>query len=185
MSAWRPDLQAALEASDCLGAWSYESASGRVALAPALTLALGLSIDAAVRGVPLARVLACCHPDDRLRIESALHAAGEAGGPFEAEFRGIGAPAAMRWLRLTGRAERDPAGGTVRAWGLAFDRTEACAPGGSPVRRVNRLAGHAIAMKGLTAELSNLPLARLVDAVAIEIGYELGRRLRDAGGLPH
>ena len=185
MSAWRPDLQAALEATDCLGAWSYEAAEDRAALAPALAPVLGLSPDAAARGVPLARVLAGIDPDDRLRIESALHAAGEAGGPFEAEFRSLGAAAAQRWLRLAGRAERDPADGAVRAWGLAFDLTEACAPGGSPVRRVNRLAGHAIAMKGLTADLSNPPLARLVDAVAVEIGYELGRRLRDVDGLPH
>lgn len=184
MSAWRPNLEEALLASDCLGTWSYDAAGDRVALTPALALGLAIEADAA-RDVPLARVLAGIVPGDRLRIESVLHAAGETGGPFEAEFRSLGGPAPSRWLRLMGRADRDPEVGAPRAWGLAFDLTEARAAGGSPQRRLNRLADYAIAMKGLVDDLRNPPLARLVDEVAVEIGFELGRRLREADDRRH
>ena len=174
------DLQDALDGSACLGAWSYDLREDRLVLSVPLAGLLGLATEAAEFG--LAQVLTGIHAEDRLRIESTLFAATEAGGPFEAEFRTRPGAGGVRWLRLMGRCEHDPAGGKARTRGLAFDLTEGRRPAGTPAQRaqrqVNQLADHVIAMQGLAASLSNPPLAKAVHDVAVEVGHEIARRLR-------
>ncbi|GLS46850.1 PAS domain-containing protein [Methylobacterium brachythecii] len=175
------DFGAALDGSACLGAWTHDLAKGRLRLAPALSRAFGLAAGE-VAGVPLTRVIAAIHAEDGPRIESLFAASREIGGPFEAEFRTRGGD---RWLRLMGRTDR-----AARACGLAFDLTEGRLGGGGPAHRAqwqaNQLAEHVIAMKGLVPPLDNPSLARLVDRLAVEIGFELARRLvPDAGDVRH
>ncbi len=177
MSALHPDLEDALARSACLGPWSHQAACDRFAAAQALTRLLGLEEDATA-GVPLAAFLA--RIEEGTRVESVLLAARQGREPFEVEFRTRGGPEGRRWLRLMGRGEHD------RATGLAFDLTEERMVRGSAAReaqrRVNRLADHVVAMKGLVEGLPNPPLARLVDAVALAIGFELARRLQPPEG---
>lgn len=180
MTAFHPDLSTAFAGSACIGAWAHDPRTDRLALSPALARLLALSEEAA-SGAPLSLALAQVEPDDAMRLESVLRAAGEDGCPFEAEFRTRAGPAGPRWLRLMGRCARDPASGALATQGLAFDLTEGRAVGPADwldQRRANRLADHAVAMKGLVAGLRNPPLARLVDEVAVEVGHEVARRLR-------
>ena len=184
------ELQAALEGSACLGVWTLDLTTDRFAAAGSLGRALALP-EREKTGVPLERMLGAVHAEDRMRIESVLHAAFEAGGAFETEFRtrALQGGGDERWLRLMGRTEFDRARRAVRSRGVAFDLTERRGAG-SPFRqsqqRVNQLADHAIAMKGLVADLDNPMLARLADALAVEVGFELARQLKPAkGGSSH
>lgn len=182
------DLRAALVGSACLGAWSHDVGDGRVTTSAAFAGLLGLPPNEALTDIPLDRVIAGIHPEDRLRVESVLYDAGEAASPFETEFRTRPGTRGTRWIRLMGRSERDATSGRARLRGLAFDLTEGRRPTGSPRQRLqrqaNRLADHVTAMQGLVASLRNPPLSRLVDRMAVEIGYELARRLRAAEGGP-
>ncbi len=187
MTAFHPDLSTAFAGSACIGAWAHDPESDRLALSPALARVLSLPEEAA-SGAPLEMALARIEPEDALRLESVLRAAGQDGCPFEAEFRTRPGPAGPRWLRLMGRCARDPASGLRATQGLAFDLTEGRADGPADwldQRRANRLADHAMAMKGLVAGLRNPPLARLVDKIATEVGHEVARRLRGTGRAVH
>ncbi len=177
------DLAAALDGSACLGAWTHDLSADRFSVTPPLGRVLDLAPQERA-GVPLARVLSLIHAEDRPRLASLLAASLEGGSPFEVEFRLGAGGRDTRWLRLMGRTVVDGRRGTVRARGLAFDLTEARLGRGSPDRQAqwqaNQLAGHVIAMKGLVPPLGNPSLARLVDRLAVEIGFELARRLVQA-----
>lgn len=188
MTALEPDLSSALAGSACVGAWAHEPVTDRLALSPRLARLLAVPGESAA-GAPLALALAALEAEDAIRLESLLHAAGEDGWPFEAEFRTRSGPEGPRWLRLMGRCARDPATGARTTQGLAFDLTEGRQHGGLTAgraqRQANRLADHAVAMKDLVAGLRNPPLARLVDEIAVEVGHELARHLRGSGRRVH
>ena len=182
------DLQAALDESACLGAWTYDVAADRFRLLPPLANLLGIDPGEAAEGVGLEQALSGLRAEDRLRFENVLYEAGTTGGSFEVELRTRAEPAASRWLRLMGRCGPDPTGGRLLARGLAFDLTERRLERGTPTerahRQANRLTEHVIAMQGLVADLRNPPLAQLVNRVAVEIGFELARRLQAASSGP-
>ncbi len=178
------DLDAALEGSACLGAWSFDAVLDLVAGSAPLFRVLGMSVERA-HGAPLRHFLARVHADDRARVEAILRAAcGTAGPSIEIEFRTAADGKATSWLRLMGRAVYQPTSPAARLRGLSFDLTERHHLLGSPAQQaqhqINQLADHAIAMKSLVVGLENSPLSTLVDKVAIEIGFELARRLAQA-----
>ena len=170
-------LCAALAASGVVGVWCHDIWADRLALSEPLARLLGLVPEAGRRGRPLADLIAATHGDDRVRLESALHAAITRGGTFAVAFRT--APAA-RWLDLRGRIERDPAGRPTWARGIVLDLTEDRAENARDQHRVNRMAEHAIALRGLAATLERPGLIRLLDRVMVEIGFELAHHLREA-----
>lgn len=182
--SFEPDaLPSALEAAGFIGIWTYDVWADRLTLSAVLAGLIGIDAEAGSRGVPVALLLAGTHGEDRARIENAVHAAGEHGGPFEVEFRtrpGLG----VRWLGLRGRVTCDPSGRAARGRGIAVDLTEQRAVGeASGLRaqgRVNQMAEHAIALRGLVDGLQRPTLAKLVDGVMVEIGIELARHLNDA-----
>ena len=174
------DLQAALDASGVVGAWEHDLWSGRLAVSAPFARLLGLDPEAAAKGVPLAPFLACTHPEDRVRVENHLHASSEAAGPFEAEFRTLDARSGVRSLLMRGRIDQDASGRAARGRGIAIDLTENRAANLQHTERlVNRMAEHVIALRGLAGVLQRPALAKLVDGLMIEIGFELARYLRD------
>lgn len=180
------DLQAVLDASGVVGSWVHDHWAGRLTVLGPLAGLLGLDPEAAANGISVAEFLDRTHPDDRIRIESYLHAAGEAGGPMEAEFRTRG-PAGVRKLLMRGRFERDATGRAPRGRGIAIDLTEGHAASlDQSERLVNRMAEHAIALRGLAEVLGRPALTGAADALMVEVGYELARYLRAPdGGRPH
>lgn len=186
--AFEPDdLMAALDASGVIGSWRHDLWSDRVVLSAPLASLLEIGPEDGSRGVPLAAVLAGIHVEDRARIESALHEAGERTGSFAIQFRIL---SGQRWLGMRGRIARDASGQPSQGRGIAIDLTEerACEAGASePTQRiVNRVAEHAIAMRSLVSGLRRPVLAHLVDGLMLEVGRELARHLHDAqNGRPH
>jgi hypothetical protein len=178
-----PIPQATLDAAGVVGSWVHDHWTGTLALSAPLAALLGLDPAGAGAGVPLAAFLDRTHPEDRPRIESYLHAVGEAGGPLEAEFRTGGADAGERRLLMRGRVERDAAGRVGLGRGIAVDLTETAGPHQSE-RIVNRMAEHAIALRNLSETLRRPDLTGRIEGLMLEIGFELARHLRDPGSRP-
>jgi hypothetical protein len=179
------ELAAALEASGVIGAWRHDLWTDRVRLDAPFAARLGIDPDEAARGVPLAAFLAASHAEDRVRVENALHEAGERGGPFAVEFR---TRAGAQRLGLRGRIAKDASGQPTRGRGIALDLSEEIEAGASrrDQRLLNRAAEHAVALRGLAEGLERPGLRRLVDALMLEVGRELARHLHGAGeGRPH
>ncbi|MCJ2036187.1 PAS domain-containing protein [Methylobacterium sp. J-068] len=174
-AADNPDgLRAALAASGVVGVWLHDIWADRLTVSAPLGRALGLTARAGADGVPLAALLDATHADDRARVENGFHAAIARGGTFALAFR----TTAPRWLDLRGRIERDASGRPARARGIVLDLTEDRVS--APQHRVNRMAEHAIALRGLAGDLEHAGLTRLLDHLMVEIGFELARHLRDA-----
>ncbi|MDP4023345.1 PAS domain-containing protein [Methylobacterium sp. NEAU 140] len=180
-----PIPQSVLEASGVVGTWVHDHWAGRLALSGTLAGLLGLDPEAAATGVPLEAFLDRTHPEDRVRVESYLHAVSETSGPVEAEFRTRDSRAGVRTLLMRGRIERDPTGHTVQGRGIAIDRTEESNPGlAQSERLVNRMAEHVIALRGLAQTLHRPALTEGIDRLMIEIGFELARFLPEPEDEP-
>lgn len=169
-------LRAALTASGIVGIWRHDIWADRLTLSTPLARRLGLGPEEG-GGRPLAAFLDAAHADDRARVENALHAAIARGGRFAVAFRA--APDA-RWLDLRGRIEADAAGRPAWARGIVLDLTEEHAVPRRDQDRVNRMAEHVIALRGLAEGLERPGMTRLLDRLMMEIGFELARHLRDA-----
>ncbi|MGU3360757.1 PAS domain-containing protein [Methylobacterium sp. M6A4_1b] len=169
-------LQAALAASGVVGGWVHDIWADRLVVSAPVARALGWSPEEGARGVPLASLLSRTHEEDRARVDNALHAAIARGGAFALSFR----TRAPRRLDLRGRIEPDAAGRPVRARGIVLEPAEDRVVGVRDQHAVNRMAEHAIALRGLADDLARPGLSRLLDRLMVEIGHELARHLRDA-----
>jgi hypothetical protein len=173
-------LHAALAASGVVGAWLHDIGADCLAVSVPLALALGLQPEEGARGVPLAALLAAIHGEDRARVENALHAALARGGAFAVAFRTAPSPRwrDLRWMDLRGRVERDAGGRPSRARGIVLDLTEDRGHAPRDQDIANRMAEHAIALRGLADDLERPGLTRILDRLMLEIGLELARHLR-------
>ncbi|MCJ2104518.1 PAS domain-containing protein [Methylobacterium sp. E-041] len=178
------ELRAVLDASGVVGAWVHDHWAGRLTLSGDFAGLLGLDPEVAAGGVSIDTFLERTHPEDRSRVESCLHAAGEIGGPVEAEFRTVESAAGVRKLLIRGRVERNAVDGTAQGRGIAIDLTEnRSADLRQTERLVNRMAEHAIALRALADGLGEANLTKLIDGLMIEIGFELAKFLQDPRSL--
>lgn len=178
------ELRAVLAASGVVGAWVHDHWAGRLALFGEFAALLGLDPEVAAAGVSIDAFLDRTHPDDRARVENCLHAAGEVGGPIEAEFRTLESGAGTRKLLIRGRVERNAADGTAQGRGIVIDTTEnRSADLRQTERLVNRMAEHVIALRALADGLGQANLTRLIDGLMIEIGFELAKFLHEPRNL--
>lgn len=172
-------ILAALDASGVVGVWSHDVWAGRIVVSDSFADVLGLVREAA--GASLDAFLATILAEDRLRVENALHAAVEAGGPFEIAFRTV---RGERRLGLRGRIDRCEATGRARGLGIAIDRSEdALSLHQSALNAeaaANRMAEHAIALHDLAAGLHQPRLAAVLDSLIREIAFTLAGHLDGA-----
>lgn len=177
----RHGIRSALDASGVVGFWTHDAWADRIVVSDTLAGMLGLAPDDAAAGVPLGTFLAATLEEDRLRVESALQAIIESGGPFQIAFR---TARGSRWLALRGRIERDERDQRVKGCGIAIDYTEDRAgldqPERQPEQAVNRMAEHAIALHDLAAGLKQHRLLPLLDSLMREIGLALAGHLERA-----
>lgn len=169
-------LRAALAASGVVGAWMHDIWADRLVVSAPVARALGWSPEEGARGVPLSALLSGTHDEDRARLDNALQAAITRGGAFAVAFR----TRAPRWLNLRGRIEPDAAGRPARALGIVLELAEDRVDSARDQHAVNRMAEHAIALRGLADDLARPGLSRLLDRLMVEIGHELARHLRDS-----
>ena len=80
---------------------------------------------------------------------------------------------------MRGRIETDGAGGPTSGSGVVIDVTEERdAERLHEQRRINRLADHAIAMRGMVEGMQRPRLGDLIDEMLTEIAFEIARLLR-------
>jgi len=76
------------------------------------------------RGNAFATFLSIVFPEDRRKVESALHAAVAGGSAYDLTFRFLRPDDAVRWLRVSGAVLADDKGDPVRMVGVAQDVTK-------------------------------------------------------------
>ena len=74
--------------------------------------------------MPLQRVAASIHPDDRPAVEKLIQDAIDRGGPYRAQYRVRQADGVYRWIEASGRCEHDAQGRAVRFPGVLIDIDE-------------------------------------------------------------
>lgn len=171
------DPHSPLDASGIVGDWVHDAPSSRIALSRGSAARLGLEEEASAHGVPLAVFLDRLRPQDRPLVEAALAAAG---GIVEMRFEtGPSDGGGGRSLVMRGRIETDGAGGPASGSGVVIDVTEERdAERLHEQRRINRLADHAIAMRGMVEGMQRPRLGDLIDEMLTEIAFEIARLLR-------
>lgn len=105
-----------------LGSFVYDVTQNLVVHSPQLDRILGLGPDTERTPDAWSRLV---HPDDRTAVAAVLKACLESGVPFDVDYRvNRASDGETRWLRGTGRAERDVSGKVIRISGVNLDITE-------------------------------------------------------------
>ena len=118
----RDELLDLTERSAGIGVWDHDLATATIRGTPQLFRLLGL--EPAAGWVPVERVRAACHPEDRGRLGEALALAlAEGAERYETECRVTGSGGETRWILVRGRVVRDAAGRAVRCTGVDIDIT--------------------------------------------------------------
>jgi len=100
-----------------LGLWEWDIVTDEVRT---LHYARDLPVPRATAGESLGYL----HPDDRDRVQKALHEALNGGNRYESEFRMPTADGQLRWLSGKGEIIRDGSGRPVRMLGVNYDITQ-------------------------------------------------------------
>jgi PAS domain S-box-containing protein len=113
-------LQLALDGGR-LGDWQWDIVTGEVTWSAACKAIYGLPRDAQMT---YERFLARVHPEDRERVDAALHRAVETRSDYEIEKRIVWPDGTVRWNSSRGRVFCGPDGEPVRMVGVTMDVTE-------------------------------------------------------------
>jgi len=114
-------MDVALTATE-VGVWHWDVRGDEVLADANLMRLFGLGDAEAV--LPLARFLACIHPDDLQRVQEAVTAALSQPGAFDDEYRVVQADGQVRWIHARGRVEVDGDGAPQSFPGVVVDVTE-------------------------------------------------------------
>lgn len=117
-------LTLALDAARGIGVWDFDVPGDRVTASGRFAEVFGLDPDSATEGRPLADFLSGVHPEDRPRVDAAIHEAMRVGGAFDAEYRLPQPDGSIRWVMARGQCELDASGRPLRLPGALVDITE-------------------------------------------------------------
>lgn len=107
-----------------IGVWDQDLRTGQSYWDPRMREIYG--IDPAMPNCAIDRDLMArlCHPDDLVRVRTAIHSALASANEFEAEYRVIRTDGTHRHVDCRAMIYRDPAGAPVRIVGITMDVTE-------------------------------------------------------------
>lgn len=169
-------LPPALEASGFIGTWTLDAASGLVILDGDAAELLAGSADLAGRPLDLDTATARLHPDDRARVLGAFDEQRRQGGPNALEYRVVSSGGVVRQVLDRGRIEHEP-GGSTHGRGVLMDVTDTRPPEGAPSLLETAVEHLLFARKSLVGA-ETAPVTRLLmDALLLELGRELARRM--------
>ena len=119
----RADILSLAEKSAGIGVWDMDMAMRTVRATPQFFQILGL--EPTDEAVPIERLRAVRHPDDRDQVVNNFHRVTESGEDhYDAEYRIIRPDGEIRWVYGRGRVVRDAGGKPVRYSGVDIDITE-------------------------------------------------------------
>jgi PAS domain S-box-containing protein len=171
----RDETLALAEQSAGIGVWDVELASGMVRYTPQFFRIMGL--EPTSDPVPIERVRALRHPEDRERVVAGFRRAVASGtDTYEAEYRIVRPSGRTRWIFGRGRVVRDSSGTPVRYSGVDIDITER-KEAEERIRLLLREVDHRC--KNLLAVVQAVAhhIARGDDG-AVEFGHRFAQRLR-------
>jgi len=117
------DSLALAEQSAGIGVWSIDLTTGLVRATAQFFRIMGL--EPTSEPVPVERVRALRHPDDRARVVAGFREVLEGGrDAYEIEYRIVRPDGELRWIFGRGRIVRDAAGAPVRYSGVDLDITD-------------------------------------------------------------
>lgn len=113
----------AIEAAD-LGTWYWDVASDEYGMSARCKQMFGLPSNVEITRD---RLFGAVHPDDRVRIRSALAASVQRGSDYDSEIRSLWPDGSIHWLRVKGRTFRDEHGQApwIQGFVLAIDAQKA------------------------------------------------------------
>lgn len=111
-------------AAGSVATWAWDIADDRVFGDERLAFFFAVGADEVAQGLPLARLLAAVHEEDRAATTARLLAVAASGDEYTLECRVRSSDGAWHWLRACGRVERDRAGRSLRILGALTDITE-------------------------------------------------------------
>lgn len=111
-------LRMAMAAGD-IGVWDWDIRSGGIGWSENFAAVTGIAPEDFPTTVEGWRALV--HPDDRERVDSALHRALAGEEDYAIEFRMLGPEGRVRWTASRGRVIRDEAGQPIRMIGIDMD----------------------------------------------------------------
>lgn len=117
-------LQLALDASNGVGTWDWDVASGLVRADSRFARLYGVDPEIAERGGPIDLFFAKVHPEDTARVRQAIDQAMRSGDRFVGEYRITDPLGRTRWVNAQGRCSYDAEGSPVRFPGVSVDVTE-------------------------------------------------------------
>lgn len=181
-------LPASLAASST-GTWEYDVVHDRLRYCPTFAVLYGLPPEQRGEGVPMDRINAAAHPNDRARGRAKRMHVLQHGGAFVLEYRVLSSPQVTRWVLVRGFYEADATGRVVRGRGIAVDVTEGKEEGFAggdvffvtdaddrTVSALDRATKHVLAARQALGELGHDRASRLqvvADALLIEIAQHI------------
>lgn len=104
-----------------IASWEWDFRTGEILWSEHVDSLFGLS--PGTFGRTLADFLVCVHPEDRPKVEEALHTAAETGRSYHLEHRVLRADGEERWMRGIAEVHRDESGVPARLIGTLGDIT--------------------------------------------------------------
>ena len=162
----RERMRLAAQAAD-LGLWEWDVVRDEIWTNDVVDARAGAS---STKPVGLRGYLALVHPDDRERMEAAIHRTLAEGAELEQEYRMTGPDGNERWFDVQGRVEYDDRRQPLRLRGVSADITARKQLAAEAQHNLNQLA----------RAQRVLALGQLSSALAHELNQPLGAILRNA-----
>ncbi|WP_191971095.1 PAS domain-containing protein [Methylobacterium soli] len=147
-------LQAALDASDVIGEWTWDISTNCVRSDALVALLFSVDPDLAEAGAPFTAFTGSIHAEDRERVTQLIGACAHAGGSYVAEYRVCSADDVIRWVLTRGRFELDASGGPWRGRGITIDITQSRMGEHAYVHSEKAASGHPLDQAGVAPNLT-------------------------------
>ncbi len=117
-------LSLAISGTSLVGTWDWDVPNNQVTADEQFAAIYNLDGQRAALGLPIEEFFHAIHPQDTPRVQAEIARSLEAGEPFKAEYRLVGADGRITWVVASGRPRLNGEGKVYRFPGIAIDVTE-------------------------------------------------------------
>ena len=116
-------LDLALGASDMVGIWDWDLASGLLYADARFARFYGVDPARGESGAPIEEYLRAVHPQDLARVHAEFRTLFDSGGDYASDYRVVQPDGAVRWVSARGKLVRDAQGQVQRFTGASVEIT--------------------------------------------------------------
>lgn len=169
-------VQLALNAGAIVGAWFWDIPNDRFTIDEAFAASFGIDAALGYSGIPLERIIATVHPDDREGLRAAIDEAIARGGPYAHQYRVRRVDGRYYWIEANGRVDHAADGTPTNFPGVLIDVEER--------RAVEAERDRAIAMlRNLTDQLEQRVNERSAELLKAEEALRQAQKMEAVGQL--